>query len=117
MYERVTTYYQTLKTWIGHNATRYHKINALPQALPYTFSQLDMNSHNATCYHNFNELPHALPYIFSQCTMVWGYLQRCLFGAIYKKYINIFEKMMVTNALQVAQNQGNLRENIPSGVW
>ena len=43
MYERVTTYYQTLKTWIGHNATRYHKINALPQALPYTFSQLDMN--------------------------------------------------------------------------
>ena len=21
----VTTYYQTLKTWIGHNATRYHK--------------------------------------------------------------------------------------------
>ena len=43
MYERVTTYYQTLKTWIGHNATRYHKINALPQALPYTFSQLYMN--------------------------------------------------------------------------
>ena len=39
------------------------------------------------------------------------------FGAIYKKYINIFEKMMVTNALQVAQNQENLRENIPSGAW
>ena len=23
-FECATTYYQTLKTWIGHNATRYH---------------------------------------------------------------------------------------------
>ena len=43
MFERVTTHYQTLWTWIGHYATRYHNFNALPYALP-----------------------HALPYIFSQ---------------------------------------------------
>ena len=43
MFEGVNTYYQTLQTWIGHNATRYHNFNALPHALP-----------------------HALPYILSQ---------------------------------------------------
>ena len=113
----VTTYYQTLKTWIGHNAMRYHKITRYHKRYHTLSLSFTWIGHNATCYHNFNELPHALPYIFSQCTMVWGYLQGCLFGAIYKKYINKFEKMMVTNTLQVAQNQGNLRENIPSGVW
>ena len=43
MFERVTTHYQFLRIWIGHNATRYHNFNALPYALP-----------------------HELPYIFSQ---------------------------------------------------
>ena len=28
MFERVTTHYQTLKTWIGHGPTRYHNFNA-----------------------------------------------------------------------------------------
>ena len=49
MFERVTTYYQTLKTWLYHNATRYH---------------------------TFNVLSHALPNIFSKFSMVWDYLQR-----------------------------------------
>ena len=43
MLECVTTYYQTLKTWIGHNATRYHKFNALPHVLRYIFSQINMD--------------------------------------------------------------------------
>ena len=47
MFERVTTHYQTLKTWKGHNATRYHKFNALPlmvpHTLPYIFSQFNMD--------------------------------------------------------------------------
>ena len=47
MSERVATYYQTLKTWIGHNAMRYHKFNALPHALQhalsYIFSQFNMD--------------------------------------------------------------------------
>ena len=47
MSERVATYYQTLKTWIGHNAMRYHKFNALPHtlqhALSYIFSQFNMD--------------------------------------------------------------------------
>ena len=38
MFQRVTTYYQTLKTWIGHN------FNALPDSLPYIFSQFSMDS-------------------------------------------------------------------------
>ena len=29
MFEGITTYYQTLKTWIGHNARRYHQFYAL----------------------------------------------------------------------------------------
>ena len=49
MFERVTTHYQTLQTWIGHNAA---------------------------CYHNFNVLLHALQYIFSHYGMALGYLQR-----------------------------------------
>ena len=112
MFERVTTYYQTLKTWIGHNATRYHTFNALPHALSHVL--LYIFSHNAICYHNFN----VLPYISSQCSMVWSYLQRVTtrYRQIYKEiYINIFlKKMMVTlgNALQIAQNQENQRENI-----
>ena len=52
MFENVTTHYQTLEIWIGHNATRYHNFNVLPYALP-----------------------HALPYIFSHLSMGWCYLQ------------------------------------------
>ena len=46
MLERVITNYQTLQTWVGHDAMRYHNFNALlhtlPNALPYIFSQLNM---------------------------------------------------------------------------
>ena len=38
MFERLTTHYQALQTWIGHNATRYHNFNALPHALPQAFT-------------------------------------------------------------------------------
>ena len=47
MLERITAYYQTLKTWIDHNVK---------------------------CYHNFNLLPHTLPLISPQCNEFWGYL-------------------------------------------
>ena len=47
MFEHVTTHYQTLQIWIGHDATRYHNFNALPHALPhalsYIFSQFNMD--------------------------------------------------------------------------
>ena len=42
MFKRVTTHFQTLQTWIDHNPTRYHNLNALPHALPYIFSQFNM---------------------------------------------------------------------------
>ena len=60
MFERVTKHYQTLQTWIGHNATRYHK---------------------------FNVLPHAIPYIFTQFSTVWGYFHYATtrYRQIYKK--------------------------------
>ena len=32
-FERVTTHYQTLHTWIGHNVVRYYNFSALPHAL------------------------------------------------------------------------------------
>ena len=34
IFERVTTHYQTLRIWIGHDAWRYHNLSALPYALP-----------------------------------------------------------------------------------
>ena len=43
MFERVTAHYQTLQTWIGHNAARYHNLNALLHALPYIFSQFSID--------------------------------------------------------------------------
>ena len=63
--ERVITRYQTLQTWRGHKAKRYH---------------------------NFNALPHSLPYFFSQFNIVWGYLQQVTtsYRQTHKKmYINI----------------------------
>ena len=35
MFEHVIPHYQTLSTWIAHNAMRYHNFNALLYALPY----------------------------------------------------------------------------------
>ena len=51
--ELVTTHYQTLQTWVGLNATRYHSLNALPHAFPHTSL-----------------------YTFSEICLVLGYLQR-----------------------------------------
>ena len=62
--------FQTLQTWIGHNATRYHNLNALPHALLYIFLSLIWIGQNLTRYHNFNILSHVLSYIFSQLSMV-----------------------------------------------
>ena len=46
MFEHVTTHYQTLQMWIGQDATHYHNFNllphALPDVLPYIFSQFNM---------------------------------------------------------------------------
>ena len=75
-FERVITYYQTLQTWIGYDATHYLNFNALPHALPYIFFSLTWLSYNAAGYHNFNVLPYVELYIFSTFSMVWGYLQR-----------------------------------------
>ena len=47
MFERVTTHYQTLGIWIGHNAMHYHNFNALryalPHALPYIFPEFKID--------------------------------------------------------------------------
>ena len=70
--------------------------------------------HNATRRHNFNVLLHTLPYLLSQFNMVWGYLQ-CVttrYCQIYKNYRLIVFLKNDDNALQIAQNQANLRENI-----
>ena len=36
------TNFQTPKTWLGHNATRYRILNALPHALPCIFSEIPL---------------------------------------------------------------------------
>ena len=90
--------------------TRYHTRYS-------TFSlSLTWIGHNATQYHNFNVLLHALP----SFSLVWsGTICNALPRVTVKfmeKYILIFflKKMMLTcaDALQIAQNQANLRENI-----
>ena len=40
IFERVTTHYQTLRIWIGHDAWRYHNLSALPYALPYALPRV-----------------------------------------------------------------------------
>ena len=40
IFEHLASHYQTLETWIGHNATHYSNLNALPHALPYSFSEI-----------------------------------------------------------------------------
>ena len=86
--ERVTTHYQTIQTWIGHNVMRYHNFISLPYALP-----------------------HALLHIFSWSSMVWGYLQRVTtrYRQIDKKIYYYYFKNIDGNS---AQNQANPRENI-----
>ena len=32
--------FQTLQTWIGHNAMRYHNLNRFPQMLSYILSDI-----------------------------------------------------------------------------
>ena len=90
-------------------STRYHTHY-------HTFSlSLTCIGHNAKRYHNFNVLLHVLPYSFSKFSMVWAYLQRVTtrYRQIYKKiYINIFLKKNDGSALQIAQNQEKIRENI-----
>ena len=41
-FELVTTHYQTLKTWIGHNATHYHNFKALPHVRLYILFPFNM---------------------------------------------------------------------------
>ena len=69
MFDYVTTYYQTLETWIGHSATCYHNFNLLPHALPRALLYISLIliwiDLNAMRYHTFNVLKHALPFIFS----------------------------------------------------
>ena len=60
---KVIAIFQTLQTWIGHNATRYHNLNALPHVLPYP-----------------------LPYSLSEICQVLGYLQRVTIIFFKKKY-------------------------------
>ena len=82
IFERVTTHFQTLQTWTGHNATRYH---------------------------NFNALPYTLPYIFSQFSLVWDYLQRTTtrYRQIYKKmYINTFLKKLTATRMVTRSSYG-----------
>ena len=88
---------QTPQTWLGHNATRYHDLNALPHALP-----------------------HALPYIFSEIFLFLSYLQqvnklpRVTVNFLKNNSIYVFIDLMVTrrNPLEIAQNHANHRKNV-----
>ena len=74
MFERVTTHYQTLQTWIDHDGTRYRK---LYHTCYHTLSpSLTWLGYDVMCYHNFKMLPHMLPYIFSKFSMVLGLLAK-----------------------------------------
>ena len=81
------TTFQSLQTWIGHNATRYHNLNTLPHALQYILSEiypvLSYKQQVTTCYRHF-----------------------------FKKNINVhFFIQFDSNAVQIAPNHAKLREN------
>ena len=68
--EGVTTHYQTLQTWIGHNTTRFHNLNILP--LLYIFSHFSMVwGLSATSYHALRSN------LFKKCISIF-FLKNCL---------------------------------------
>ena len=109
--------FQTLETWIGHNATCYHNFNALPYMLPHALFNIFSHfnnlcvTENSTCYHmrylifslilticallKIQHVTTCVTVLFSQFSMVWGYLQcitTCYHQIYKKKYINILKK-------------------------
>ena len=116
MFERVTTHYQTLQTWMLHNATSYRNFYVLPHALAYIFSQFNMGMQRITitltCYHmRYHTFSLSLAWFGVICNA----LPRVSVTFTKKMYISIFfKKLTVTrgNPLQIAQNQANLRENV-----
>ena len=86
--------FQTLEIWIGHNASRYHNLNALPHGLP-----------------------KALPYIFSEICLVLGYLQLVTtryHQFVFKRILMFFKKLTLAraNPLKIVPNHAKLRENV-----
>ena len=116
MFERVTTHYQTLQTWMLHNATCYRNFDVLPHALAYIFSQFNMGMQRITitltCYHMRY---HTFSFSLAWFGVICNALPRVSVTFTKKMYISIFfKKLTVTrgNPLQIAQNQANLRENV-----
>ena len=119
MFEHITKLYkhgQAMVQRVIITSTRY-----LTRYLTFS-SSLTWLGYNATCYHNFNMLPHALPYISSEFCMVWELFAmhyHALPSDLQKNISQYFlKKITVTrgNALQITQNQANLRKNIQSRV-
>ena len=116
MFERVTTHYQTLQTWMLHNATCYRNFDVLPHALACIFSQFNMGMQRITitltCYHMRY---HTFSFSLAWFGVICNALPRVSVTFTKKMYISIFfKKLTVTrgNSLQIAQNQANLRENV-----
>ena len=65
MFERVTTHYWTLQTWIGYNVTHYHNFSALPHALPYNFSQ------SSIVWDICNALPRVTVKFIKKCILIF----------------------------------------------
>ena len=73
MFERVTTHYQTLQSWTGHNATRYHNFNAR------------YHTYYHTRYRTFS-------FNLAWSGTICNGLPRVIVKFILKIYINIFQK-------------------------
>ena len=82
--------FSTQQTWSGHNATRYHNLNALVHALAYALTGFVLF---AMRYH------HALPSFFF-----------FFFKYIYIYIINL--TVALGNALQIATHHAKLKENV-----
>ena len=64
IFEHLASHYQTLETWIGHNATHYSNLNALPHALPYSFSEIFLVLRNLQRVTTRYALPKFIIYIY-----------------------------------------------------
>ena len=102
MFERVTTHYQTLQTWMLHNATCYRNFDVLPHALAYIFSQFNMGMQRITitltCYYMRY---HTFSFSLAWFGVICNALPRVSVTFTKKMYISIFfKKLTVTRCKQ-----------------
>ena len=88
--------FQTLHTFIGHNAMPYHNSNALPHVLPYIFSEICL-----VCFGLLATRYQMLPSFLKKDINIYIYI-----------YIYINFTVTLGHSSQIAPNHPKLKKNV-----